>query len=296
MNGMNRRDITAEDLALYAMHLLSEEERFAVEQFLATSPEARQELAVIRGDLASFAMGVEMHSPPALARQRLMKEVAREKRAVPFAGFEQEEAAPHLAPQSEDEPQFLRSYQDAEEDQPIVENRGWLGIIFPWVGWAAAAGLAFFAMSIMHDRDQLQARVRRQASELSIANESAERAQLVMDTLTAASAQKFVLTKVDIQPPATARVAYLPERGSLLFQGSNLDPLPDAKTYELWLIPSGDDAKPIAAGTFKPDHQGFAQIMLPDMPKGLTVSKFGVTIEDDGGAQEPTMPIVMIGQ
>ncbi|MBS1815592.1 MAG: anti-sigma factor [Acidobacteria bacterium] len=292
---MNRPDISAEDLALYAMHLLSDEDRFAVEQFLATSSEARQELATIRGDLASFAMGVEMHSPPTLARQRLMKEVAREKKAVPFAGFEPAEAAAHISSQSEPETQFLRSYQQAE-DHHVAEHRGWFGVIFPWVGWVAAAGLTFYAIFVTHDRDQLQARVRRQATELSIANESAERARLVMDTLTAASTQKFVLTKVDVKPPATGRVAYLPERGSLLFQGANLDPLPDAKTYELWLIPAGDGAKPIAAGTFKPDRQGFAQIMLPDMPKGLTVSKFGVTVEDDGGAEEPTMPIVMIGQ
>lgn len=305
MNEFKRRDITGEDLALYAMHLLSEQERFEVEQFLATSPEARQELAVIRGDLASFAMGTEMQTPPALARQRLMKELGREKKsATAYSGSYEAaaEVAPlqQLAPQSVDEPQFLRSYQSSsrsdDDDEMVAERRGLFSVVFPWIGWAAAAALAFYSITIYSDRDSLKKRVKAQDVELALAQEKASRAQLVMDTISSPASQRFVLMKQDVHPPASGRVAYLAEKGSLLFQGANLEALPEGKTYELWLIPTGPDAKPIAAGIFKPDAAGYAQMMLPDMPKGLTASKFGVTIEDDGGAEEPTMPIVLIGQ
>ena len=44
---------------------------------------ARQELAEIQGDLAIYAHTVDLHSPPAQARERLMKQVAREKKASP---------------------------------------------------------------------------------------------------------------------------------------------------------------------------------------------------------------------
>lgn len=347
---MNKREITAEDLTLYAMNLLEDHaERRAVELFLSTSPEARQELALIRGDLAMFALGAEMHSPPALARQRLLKEVARERKPLPFAGYDaaasgqqaaargyqqppQQEAYPPqtrqsgyhqqqpayppqqenypsggysapLPPQPTEEPQFLRAYQEAarspssyEEDAYEEPQRNVVTMVLPWVGWVAAAGLAIFAVMTVRDRDQLNNRYQAQTQRLSEANESAERAQLVVDTLTAPTAQRFILTKQDVHPPSSARVSYLAERGSLLFLGANLDPLPLAKTYELWLIPAGEGAKPIPAGTFKPDAGGFAQVMLPDMPKGLTASKFGVTVEDEGGAEQPTLPIVMIGQ
>lgn len=306
MSEFRRRDITGEDLALYAMHLLSEQERFEVEQFLATSPEARQELAVIRGDLASFAMGTEMQTPPALARQRLMKELGREKKsATAYSGSYEavQETAPiqhpsqQVAPQNAEEPQFLRSYQSSQSEEDIPEERrGLFGVVFPWVGWAAAAALAFYSLTIYSDRDALRKRVKSQDVELTLAQEKADKAQLVMDTLSSPAAQRFVLMKTNVHPPASARVAYLADKGSLLFQGSNLENLPDGKTYELWLIPTGTDAKPVAAGIFKPDASGFAQMMLPDMPKNLTASKFGVTIEDDGGAEEPTMPIVLIGQ
>jgi anti-sigma-K factor RskA len=296
----NQPEITPEDLALYAMQLLDAREMREIEAFLATSSEARQELARIAGDLASFAMSSEMQTPPVLAKQRLLKQVAREKKAVPFATFEdaaapvphreRESLAPHQGP-------VFSSYKTTlGEDDDQEPRRNLFGLIFPWVGWATAAGLAFFALNLYTERDSLRTKVRSQASALSTANESSERAQLVLDTLASASAQRFTLTKTDVRPPAMGRVVYLADRGSLIFQGSNLDPIPATKTYELWLIPAAEGRQPVPAGTFRPDERGFASIILPDMPKGLVASKFGVTIEDEGGSQAPTLPIVMVGQ
>ncbi len=50
---------------------------------VAGCPECGQQLAEVQGDLAVYAHTVDMHSPPALARERLMKQVAREKKVVP---------------------------------------------------------------------------------------------------------------------------------------------------------------------------------------------------------------------
>ncbi len=297
----NRREFTSDDLALYAMQLLEPEEMRAVEAFLATSAEAREELARTSGDLAAFALSAEAHEPPATARQRLLKQVAREKKAVPFAAFDSNVDRQTAAPT-----QIFRSLQDdsleTDEDLPVREDRfdeprrGVFGLVFPWVGWGAAAALAVFSLSIYKERDSLREKVGTQAAALSTASESAERAQLVLDTIVSASTQRFTLTKTNVKPPSTGRVLYLATRGSLVFQGSNLDPLPAEKTYELWLIPSGEGAQPIPAGTFKPDQRGYASVILSDLPKGVVASKFGVTIEDEGGAQTPTIPIVMIGQ
>lgn len=75
-----QRRITSEDLALFAMQLLSKEETAEVTAYLAQSAEARRELAEIQGDLALYAHTVDMHSPPAQTRERLMKQVARRRR------------------------------------------------------------------------------------------------------------------------------------------------------------------------------------------------------------------------
>ena len=78
------RHFTSEDLTLFAMQLLSPEEHAEVAAYLEQSPEARQELAEINGELAIYAHSVDLHSPPAQARERLMKQLNRERKAIPI--------------------------------------------------------------------------------------------------------------------------------------------------------------------------------------------------------------------
>jgi hypothetical protein len=65
---MSEGRITSEDLALFAMQLLSKEETAEVTAYLAQSEAARRELAEIQGELAIYAHTADMHSPPALVR------------------------------------------------------------------------------------------------------------------------------------------------------------------------------------------------------------------------------------
>ena len=51
----------------------------------------------------------------------------------------------------------------------------------------------------------------------------------------------------------------------------------------------------IPAGTFHPDDQGNASVIMPDLPPGITAKGFGITIESDGGSQTPTLPVIMAG-
>ena len=76
---------------------------------------------------------------------------------------------------------------------------------------------------------------------------------------------------------------------------SNLRPVPENKTYELWLIPANGKA-PMPAGLFRPDASGSASVVLPTLPQGVEAKAFGVTIEDAQGSATPTLPIVMAGQ
>jgi anti-sigma-K factor RskA len=66
------------------------------------------------------------------------------------------------------------------------------------------------------------------------------------------------------------------------------------KTYELWVLPASG-AAPVAAGTFRPDVNGSASVVLPALPKNVPAKGFGVTVEPDGGSPTPTLPIVLMG-
>ncbi len=98
------KHIDPDDLALYAMQLLPPEEAEEMSLHLQHSVEARRVLSEIYGDLSVFAHSAEMHSPPALARQRLMKHVAREKKAIPIDSLQAGAFAPRSAAMFDEAP------------------------------------------------------------------------------------------------------------------------------------------------------------------------------------------------
>ena len=136
-----------------------------------------------------------------------------------------------------------------------------------------------------------------QASRLDHLTADAAAARQVMDTMTDSSAMRVTLT-----PRARQRRFHRAERrmlrvkATLIFLASNLEPLQPAKTYELWLIPAAAGRSPIPAGTFRPDERGNASVIMPPLPKGVEAKAFGVTVEDEGGATTPTLPIILAGE
>jgi anti-sigma-K factor RskA len=120
-----------------------------------------------------------------------------------------------------------------------------------------------------------------------------ERAQLVLDALTSSESSHFALVATKSQPVPEGRASYMQKTGTLVFTAQHLPALPPQKVYQLWLIPASGSA-PMPFGTFKPDAQGNAAMIMPNMEKAAP-KMFAVTIEPEGGSQTPTMPIVMAG-
>ena len=272
------KHIDPDDIALYAMQLLPPDETEEMSLHLQHSAEARRVLSEIYSDLSIFAHSAEMHSPPALARQRLMKGVAREKKAVPV-----DPLAGSYAP---------RGTVSLFEEE--VAKRSFASKVLPWAGWALAAGMAALSVTMYEQQQGLKTTLAANTAKLEVTQSQAELANTLMQTLKDPSAVHFALTSSDLKPPPQGRVTYVQESGSLVLTASNLNALPPYKTYELWLIPV-DSPVPIPAGTFHPDARGFATVVLPQLPKGVSAKAFGVTIEDGDGASTPTMPIVLKG-
>ena len=294
MNGT--RHIEREDLALFAMQLLSRDEHALIAVHLAGCAECGQVLAEVQGDLAVYAHTVDMHSPPAQARERLMKQVAREKKAVPVERVVAPPPPLEFAARSE------RSYRTGrgsgahltEDEEP---KRSLAAKVFPWVGWAVAAGFAVAAGSLYHERDALRSRMTTMAEQMDRVGSDAAAAKQLMEAMTDPAAKHVTMTMAPgtpAPPVPQGRVTYVAERGTLIFLASNMEPLETYKTYELWLIPA-DGHDPIPAGTFHPDGRGNASVIMPPLPKGIEAKAFGVTVEDEGGSQTPTMPIIMAG-
>lgn len=265
--------ITTDDLILLALQFLPEAEMPQAMAHIAGCAECRNELAGIQGDLAAYAWGVEQHTPPAYGRERLLRRVAQDK-----VRYEAATAARGGTPYGPNEIH-------------LVPNRR--SQIAQWAGWAVAAAMAGVAILEFAQSQHVENLLAAQGKQLS----DSVRAQNVLDTLTDSRAKQVGLhlaSSTAVEKAPEAHAAYRSDNGTLVFFASNLQPLQPYKTYELWLLPANGH-EPIAVGLFKPDANGGANVLLPNLPKGVPAKGFGVTIEDEAGAKQPTLPIIMTG-
>jgi anti-sigma-K factor RskA len=266
----DRVHIPQEDLALYAMQSLSNEETAAVRQHLDECAECRAEVAKLSGDLALVALSVEQHPVPEGARQRFIDKVTADAAANPDA---------HLAAKA-----GVVSIDSGRSESKTYSS----------ISWAAVAALIIFSLALFMKMGAMKQELNQQSALIARQAAAGSRAQEVLDVLTAHSAQRALLISSKTHAEPTGRAVYLADSGGLIFQGNNLDALPANKTYELWVIPANGKA-PIPAGLFRPDAAGNASVVLPPLPKGVPAKAFGVTIEKAEGSETPTAPIILAG-
>jgi anti-sigma-K factor RskA len=277
--------IEHDDLALYAMHFLTDQEAEAIEAHLETCAGCTDAIALLRGDLAALAVTAEMVAAPASARQRLMTQVAREKKIIPFDRPIHQDIGSPLIDRIRVDDEVVSQHTSAARVLPWVS----------WIGWAVAAGVTVLATDLYRDRDSLRDAVTQQASEIGSLSADAQKERAIMGALTDPGALRVTLVKTPSKTTPIGRASYVASKGALLFTASNLDLLEPTKTYELWIIPA-DGSSPVPAGTFTPDSHGDATVIMPEIPKGIVAKAFGITIENRGGSLQPTPPIVLQGE
>ena len=260
------RHISQEDLALYAMQALPDGDCAPIRAHLAECAACRDELAQFHGDLALVALSVEEQPVPPGARQRFLNRIA--------ADAATSQSAPKTSVVSIDAPRPRR--------------------IASWIPWAAVAAMILVTVALQWKIVSLNKELLLESDQIAQQTAANARAREVLELLNAPAAQRVVLTApMPPKPWPTARAIYLPSRGALMLQATNLAPIPEGKTYELWVIPAS--GAPIPAGLFRPDAWGNASVVLPELPKGVPAKAFGVTIEDAAGSATPTAPIVLSG-
>jgi len=244
-----------DDLVLYALRELPEQQELEVRRHLDDCPECRRELGDLNSDMALLALSSVGPTPPQRSRERLLKAVKAEPR----------------------------------RSKAVVMHRPW----WSFVPSFAAVLLAIFGLMLWRENTSLRRKL--DVAQQSSAQRQAdlERAQLVLDTLTSPESSHFSLVATKSQPVPEGRASYMQKTGTLVFTAQHLPALPPQKVYQLWLIPASGSV-PMPFGTFKPDAQGNASMIMPNMDKAAP-KMFAVTIEPEGGSQTPTMPIVMAG-
>lgn len=179
----------------------------------------------------------------------------------------------------------------------------------PWTaGLAAAAalllGIGLLVVRAQRDaarvaaadarRDAAEARAEaaRVAAELLVARRDLGEAVAFRALLQRPESRVTTLAGLAPAPKARARVIFDPGTREAVLVASGLDPAPEGKAYEAWVIASG---APVPAGVFRPDPQGRAVLKLPIVEATAAARTFAVTIEPEGGSPGPTGPMVLAG-
>ena len=276
----DRLHIADADLALYAMGALSALEMDSTRSHLQVCEQCKEELRQNQLALAAYAQSTAEVAPPDGAKDRFMANLAN---------------TPQLQaqPQAQSEPTPPASSPDAPQEHLSLWRTFKLFVSANFAGpLAGALAVLLFAVAI----DDVKFREALHSERIQAKQSKTDSQQLaqLMELLTAAHAKRVVLHQGSVPSPPEGKVVYDTNTGKLLLSASNLQPLPAGKTYELWILqPAG--IKPMPAGTFKPDATGNAAIILAQAPVGLKVQAFGVTIENAGGSNTPTLPIILSG-
>jgi anti-sigma-K factor RskA len=241
-----------EDLAQSVLGTLDEQARQELEVHLGTCGECRRELAALRADLALVAMSATGPQPPQRSRQRLMDAIT--------ASSNPEQKAKAMS----------------------VPRRGWPRW-FTLAPVAAALVLAFVCGSLL-------VQVQRLKQELADEQQKAEQANEVVAMLKDPGAERMVLVAATRTPPRIKTI-YVKQKGHVLLLADSLDPIPEDKVFQLWLLPAGG-GHPMNCGTFNTDSRGNSLTILKMENGGIDAKAFAVTVEPAGGSKTPTMPIV----
>jgi hypothetical protein len=180
--------------------------------------------------------------------------------------------------------------------------RGSLGWLAAAAGIAVAIGAGIYSWSL---RSEIHA-VQQFADEASTSADHL-RAQLLTvrqdnakltQTLGILGAPDVV--RVDLKgqgdTAATAQVYWSASRGLLLMNAANMPALDASRVFELWALPPGAGAAPLAAGLFRVDAVGLVTIVAPPSSLFPAADAFAITIEPSTGSTQPTMPIVLVGK
>lgn len=249
--------------AAYALGALSADEVQRFEAFLATSPEAQQEVAEMREVAAMLALAMPDAAPSVELRGRVMARIGQGK-VAPLGGRTTAPAAGKVPP-------------------------------LYWGALAAslllAAGLGWSLTGAKHDAEALRDIVANSESTLAQKQRELEEREATLNSILEPGVKLYQLSASG-DPDPGVQLFWDQRRKTAIINGYRLKPVPNGQEYQLWFI---KDGKPVPSVTFKPGPGGRATIERIPVPEGGVLSAAAVTVEPAGGSQQPTSTPVLVG-
>jgi len=230
--------------------------------------------------------------PPAYLRDLLTLRIEREAPEAP-------PGAPSVLPFPEKAGPIHR--------KPAPKPSPFTSVLLPWA--AAAVLLIAFAYTFTTwraERQSLRAALGQEKTQSSealnentnlkqqLAKEGAASAELDQINSVISSPKWRIIPLIGQGPaPDSSAKVYWDVRGNRWVVTADLPPAPDGKVYQLWFV---TPTAKISAGLISPNKtgHGFTVVQFPSNAAPLAAA--AITLEPEGGSQQPTMPIYALGK
>jgi anti-sigma-K factor RskA len=253
-------------LGAYGLDALDPEERQAVERHLVRRggcAECQQVAHEYQSVAGLLALSLPQVAPNPVVKERLLK------RIEPLRGNPK-----HVRRGGRN----LKRFGFRIWDFGFPSKRGW--------GWAAALAVSIALVVVVRQNLELKKTVEEQAAQLAQVQGHLADLRSVFSTLRSSELHLTALVGLEKAPAASARMLWNPRERVGYFSAYDLPTLPMDRIYQLWVIADG---RPIGAGIFSVDDQGYGEVRANPVAHVEAVQMFAVTIEPAGGRVIPTL-------
>jgi anti-sigma-K factor RskA len=253
---MTTHEQVAQDLPLFALGTLTDDDRRSVEEHLRECARCRFELHLLREDMSRLSLvGPEISSPDLIAHEetRIIREL----------------------------PPMIT----LDGPAPVPSNR-----IYWLTALPVLLCVVLGAMVAQLRQQNIEFAQTNAAAQSEIASErsKSEHSRLIDSVLHDSTTTHFAIsTAPDKAPLPQMQVMFHPSLRRAVVVASRLPRPEGTKIYQLWLTPISG-SQPTSAGIFVPDANGNVFLLSPQLPADLQFSGFQITAENPGGAPAPT--------
>lgn len=288
---MNRETFRKLSLA-HARGTLGKEDALRFEKALA---EADDKMLMIFAEAASQSLGPSTSSrpmPSPALKSRLMADIRCEAGSEPSLGTAGEMANPRA---------MRRFSPDGTSRGPSASlfqrlfgmDSGRSGLLFgaALATLALCIGCLAYSFMLKGTLGRHEASLEESKRLITALEDSLARREALMDVLLSHNLQVVVMRGKEDGPEGYGKMIWCPKRRCGILHVANIPPVPEGRSYQLWIVPENGDP-PQTAGTF--DVRKFSRDGDLFRIRGMAeverkrIKGFMVTLEPDDGSPAPT--------
>ena len=266
--------IRLEEMELFALSALPEEEAAALKAHVAGCGECAMKLAQAHGNAAMLAFAVKQERPAGTIKAELMARIRANREAEERFQW----------PLRTKDPGSEAAKAKPEAD---AESSWW-----NWVVVLAAIALALVSIGLSWQNRRIAEELRKERQVADSLIPGRGEIERLVSVLAAPDTVTVKLAGTGDAANISGVVKYNGKRGAMVYS-AELPALPAGKSYQMWLVPA--KGAPISAGVFGAGGQPMGKLWSAEVPANTEAKAFAVTIEPAGGMAQPTGPKVLVG-